>query len=126
MSTRTQLEQFRPWPATITGPSVPALRREVARAHKRGELAASGPMYPTVQGWAVDVYRLKPPRRRLPVWTVVTGSAVAVLAAAAATGWWLSSVVALVVPGSVLLTVALAVGRWVATPSGCTITHTRH
>ena len=118
-----------PWAATIHAPTVRRLRQEIGRAHKRGELAASGPILPVPGGgYAVQVYRLKDPARRVPVAVWVAGGAVAVLGGAAALGWWLVGVTApLIVAWAPVAAGVLAVRVLFALLSrpGCTITHRR-
>ena len=116
----------RGWPDMMVARDKTALLKAVARALRRRELAAVGPLRPANGVWYVQVIRLKTTRPKRVLWPWVAGGTVATLAAAAAAGWWLASAVHILIPGSILLTVALAVGRWLAPSPGCTITHTRH
>lgn len=114
-----------PWLECIEAPSLRNLRREVGRAHRRGELAASGPIHRLEHGgYYVQVYRLKArhPRAawRRPV--LVVGSVALVLAAAAAAGWWATS---LLLPAPLLGGgAALLAVRLVARRRGCVTTVT--
>jgi hypothetical protein len=122
-----------PWAATINAPTVRQLRQEVGRAHRRGELAASGPIQPVPGGgFQVSVYRLKPPRRRrVPAAAWVAGGVTSLLGGAAMLGWWLvdatAPLIAAWVPAlGVGLAVRGVIGLLVRQGGSCTITHTRH
>lgn len=128
--------EVRGWAATIEAPTLRDLRQEIGRAHRAGELAASGPVHLTPGGrYRVQVWRLKE-RSSAPAWrrpVLVVGGVLLVLGAAGVAGWWLVGVTAAGV-AAVPLTAAVGflaiVGgiRLVWRRSGCTVTvtHRRH
>lgn len=128
----TQIERVQdaqPWRARIEAPSAVALRRELSRAMRRGELAAVGPAQRTAAGYAVEVWRLKA-RRTAPAWrrpVLIAAGVVSTLAAAAAVGWWLAAPVApaALVAAVVLLFLRLATPRRRGCTTTVTITHRR-
>lgn len=125
----TTMVKVQPWPATIACHDAAALRREVRRAHRAGELAAVGPVYQLQGRFAVDVLRLKD-RHAAPAWrtpVLVVGGTLLVLVAAAAAGWWLSLALApVVLPVIAALALISTVGRLLVRPGRCTIIHMRH
>lgn len=133
--TRSVARQREPWPARIEAASLRELRQEIGRAHRNGELAASGPIHQLEYGgYFVNVYRLKD-RPVVPAWrrpVLVASGAVLALGGAAALGWWLVGVTAALVLawGPMVATGAgvLLFIRGVSRPSGCTVTvtHRRH
>lgn len=129
--------RLEPWAATVEGPSVAAVRAELARAFRNGEIGATGQLWRTPDGrYAVTVLRLKD-RPVAPAWrrpALVSGGVVIVLGAAAAAGWLLvSSTVAVAGAIGLPLIAVSAALLWLAyaaasSSSDCTITitHRRH
>lgn len=133
-----EVKYVEPWPALIEGPSRAVLLREVGRAFRAGELAATGVLTRQPSGrWAVPVLRLKD-APVVPAWrrpALVAGGVVLTLSAAGAAGWYLVTLTAaaagaaslpLIVGGAaVLLGVRLMLRR---SSGDCTITitHRRH
>lgn len=130
---RRDLVRTEPWLATIEAASLRDLRREIGRAHRRGELAASGPVHQLERGgYFVNVLRLRD-RPVVPAWrrpVLVVGGVLLTLVAAAAAGWWLMLATAPFLPalagGAAVL--ALLSAAAAPRPAGCTITitHRRH
>lgn len=124
----TSIQRREPWPAWIEADSAADLQRALARAHRRGEIAASSYMRRTPAGrWSVQVLRLKDPvlhPYRKPV--LIAGGTVVVLGGAAAAGWWLSVALAPVVLPLIVAALALIPTGWMVTRGrrGCTITIT--
>lgn len=131
-----QRREVRGWAATIEAPSLRDLRREIGRAHRAGELAASGPVHLTpTGGYRVQVWRLKE-RSSAVAWrrpVLVAGGVLLVLGAAGAVGWWLvgataSALAAVPLPAAAGVLAIVAGLRALLRPRGCTVTvtHTRH
>lgn len=122
------VSRLEPWPATVAARNLKALRQEICRAHRAGELAAAGPVYVVRGGYAVDVLRLKD-RHAAPRWrrpALVAGGVALTLAAAAAAGWWLSMALAPVALPLIVCAASLVpAGWWVTRDRGCTIIHVR-